>query len=462
MQKSKLILTICSIILAICIFILVYKYVDSTFLVVLLNFLTLLISLSALIISMFIFSKFKRESNKTSINKSIEPSIESNAILPLKSSVRFSDVAGINEAKDELKEIVDFLKNPNKYQKLGITLPKGVLLAGSPGVGKTLIAKALANEAGVPFFYQSGALFVDTFVGVGAKKVRELFNAAKLNSPSIIFIDEIDAVGKKRGGAKLTNEHENTLNQLLMEMDGFKENSGVIVIAATNTPESLDSALLRAGRFDRKIFIELPNMNERKDILDIYLKKKNTNLDSSFIASMTAGFSGAMLSNFVNEAALNALKNGREKINKDDFIAVKDKVEFGLRKTILLNDFDKEIYSIYGAGKIQIAKLLNIELDKTTLFTITHKFIDYKFLSKEKLMHLIAFYLAGNEALKLIKNDYFGIGKNDYIEAKNLDKIALDSGLIESSILNEAKKLISFNIEELKETAKILNTNERL
>ncbi|MBR4141454.1 MAG: AAA family ATPase, partial [Campylobacter sp.] len=194
------------------------------------------------------------------------------------SEVKFKDVAGISEVKDELIEIVDFLKNPSKYKNFGIKLPKGILMAGPPGVGKTLIAKAVAGEAGVPFFYQSGATFAEVYVGVGAKRVRELFAKAKANAPSIIFIDEIDAVGKSRGEGR-NDERETTLNQLLTEMDGFEDNSGVIVIAATNKIDMIDEALLRSGRFDRRIFISLPNYHDRIEILKIYLKDKKCNVN---------------------------------------------------------------------------------------------------------------------------------------------------------------------------------------
>ena len=252
-------------------------------------------------------------------------------IEPQKSDVTFADVAGISEVKEELVEIVDFLKNPQKYKEFGIKLPKGVLLVGPPGVGKTLIAKAVAGEAGVPFFYQSGATFVQMFVGVGAKRVKSLFNKAKQNAPSIIFIDEIDAIGKVRGALR-NDEREATLNQLLTEMDGFEKSEGVIVIAATNKVELLDDALLRAGRFDRRVYVELPGLDDREGILKIYLKNKPFKGDVREIAKMTVGFSGAALASLVNEASIYALNSNKKSIGIEDFLAVKDKVLAGKKR----------------------------------------------------------------------------------------------------------------------------------
>jgi len=252
--------------------------------------------------------------------------LESN-IKPISSNITFKDVAGIKEIKEELEEIVDFLNNPTKYNKFGVKLPKGVLLVGAPGVGKTLIARAVAGEAKVPFFYQSGSSFVHIYVGMGAKKVRELFIQAKLNAPSIIFIDEIDAVGKVRSGHS-NDEREATLNELLTQMDGFDGESGVIVIAATNKIEVLDDALLRAGRFDRRLYIGLPNIEDRKQILKLYLKDKNSKLNIEKLANETVGFSSAALSTLVNEALLNMIKNNRKVLNYSDIEVAKNKLEF--------------------------------------------------------------------------------------------------------------------------------------
>jgi len=245
--------------------------------------------------------------------------------------VSFKDVAGIQDVKEELEEIVDFLKNPARYKRYGITLPKGVLLVGPPGVGKTMIAKAVAGEASVPFFYQSGATFVQIYVGMGAKRVKELFSQAKANAPSIIFIDEIDAVGRARGGMR-NDERESTLNQLLTEMDGFEDSSGVIVIAATNKIDIIDEALLRSGRFDRRIFISLPDKNDRLEILKAYMRNKPTEVDLESLANMSVGFSGAALATFVNEAAINALRRGSTILELGDFVAVRQKVLMGKKK----------------------------------------------------------------------------------------------------------------------------------
>ena len=248
---------------------------------------------------------------------------KSNAKVYVKSSVgiRFSDVAGEDEAKDSLKEIVEYLHDPSKYREIGATMPKGILLVGPPGTGKTMLAKAVAGEANVPFFSMSGSEFVEMFVGMGASKVRDLFKQAKEKAPCIVFIDEIDAIGKKRDGQLGGNdEREQTLNQLLTEMDGFEENTGVIILAATNRPESLDPALTRPGRFDRRIPVELPDLKGREDILKVHAKKIKVaqEVDWNKIARMASGASGAELANIVNEAALRAVRDGRQYATQAD------------------------------------------------------------------------------------------------------------------------------------------------
>ncbi|NPA64984.1 MAG: ATP-dependent metallopeptidase FtsH/Yme1/Tma family protein, partial [Epsilonproteobacteria bacterium] len=287
-------------------------------------------------------------------------------IVPQVSSVTFDDVAGVDEVKEELEEIIDFLKNPQKYRSFGVRMPKGVLLVGPPGVGKTLIAKAVAGEAGVPFFYQSGSAFVQIYVGMGAKRVRELFKKAKEVAPSIVFIDEIDAVGKARGGMR-NDEREATLNQLLTEMDGFDDNGGVIVIGATNKIEVLDEALLRPGRFDRRIFVSLPNKKERARILEIYLRSIPHAVEVERLADMTVGFSGAALSSFVNEAALHALRRGGGVVRLEDFEAVREKVLFGKKKILSFGEREKEIQAIYQAAKALAAYWWGEEFDKLGL-----------------------------------------------------------------------------------------------
>ena len=279
-------------------------------------------------------------------------------------NVTFKDVAGLEEAKVEIMEVVDFLKNPEKYTKLGGKIPKGVLLVGPPGTGKTLLAKSVAGEANVPFFSLSGSDFVEMFVGVGASRVRDLFNNAKSKAPCIIFIDEIDAIGRARGKSAITggnDERESTLNQLLTEMDGFGTNSGVIVLAATNRADILDKALLRAGRFDRQIHVELPDVNERKEIFQVHLKpiKKDESLDIDFLARQTPGFSGADIANVCNEAALIAARNGKKAVDKDDFLAAVDRIIGGLeKKTKVMTAEEKRTIALHEAGHATISWLL--------------------------------------------------------------------------------------------------------
>lgn len=339
--------------------------------------------------------------------------------IPLDSGVRFKDVAGISEVKEELLEIIDYLKNPRFYQNLGIALPKGVLLVGPPGVGKTMIAKAVAGEASVPFFYQSGSSFVQIYAGMGAKRVRELFMKAKANAPSIVFIDEIDAVGKARGSAR-SDEREATLNQLLTEMDGFEDSSGVIVIAATNKIEVLDEALLRSGRFDRRIYVELPNLEERKSILELYLRGKKHSLDIHQIARLCVGFSGAALAALVNESALNALRHKRQEITIEDILATKDKVLVGKKKALSLSEKEKEILAIYQGAKALSAYWLEVDFDKIGLVGESFKQVDKELISKQELMSKIKVAMSGNIATKLIYQQSFSNAKDDVAKAKEI------------------------------------------
>jgi cell division protease FtsH len=277
--------------------------------------------------------------------------------------VTFADVAGVDEAKEELTEIVDFLSNPKKFTRLGGRIPKGVLLVGSPGTGKTLLARAVAGEAGVPFFSISGSDFVEMFVGVGASRVRDLFVQGKKNAPCLIFIDEIDAVGRQRGAGLGGghDEREQTLNQLLVEMDGFESNEGVILIAATNRPDVLDPALLRPGRFDRQVIVPTPDLKGRKHILEVHTKRTplsgDVNLD--VIAKSTPGFSGASLENLVNEAALQAAKQSKNVVAMEDFEYAKDKVIMGKeRRSLIMTDEEKRVTAYHEAGHALVAKLL--------------------------------------------------------------------------------------------------------
>jgi len=288
--------------------------------------------------------------------------------------VTFQDVAGIDEAKDELEEIIQFLKDPKKFTKLGGRIPKGVLLMGSPGTGKTLLARAIAGEAGVPFFSISGSDFVEMFVGVGASRVRDLFEQGKKHAPCIIFIDEIDAVGRHRGAGLGGghDEREQTLNQLLVEMDGFESNEGVILIAATNRPDVLDPALLRPGRFDRRIVVPRPDVNGRNGILKVHTRKTplSPEVDLDAIARGTPGFSGADLENLVNEAALLAARTNKERLDNRDFEFAKDKVMMGAeRRSMIISDKDKRITAWHEAGHALVA-MLTEECDPVHKVTI--------------------------------------------------------------------------------------------
>lgn len=281
-----------------------------------------------------------------------------------KVQVTFKDVAGLEGAKEEVQEVVDFLKNSEKYTKLGGKIPKGVLLVGPPGTGKTLLAKAVAGEAKVPFFSLSGSDFVEMFVGVGASRVRDLFAQAKAKSPAIIFIDEIDAIGRARGKGNFTggnDERENTLNQLLTEMDGFGTDTNVIVMAATNRADILDKALMRAGRFDRSIYVDLPELHERKEIFDVHLAKikLDENIDREFLAKQTPGFSGADIANVCNEAALIAARNGHESVNKQDFLDAVDRIIGGLeKKNKAIKPSEKRRVAYHEAGHATISWLV--------------------------------------------------------------------------------------------------------
>ncbi len=279
-------------------------------------------------------------------------------------NITFNDVAGLEEAKTEVMEIVDFLKNPKKYTNLGGKIPKGALLVGSPGTGKTLLAKAVAGEAQVPFFSLSGSDFVEMFVGVGASRVRDLFKQAKDKAPCIIFIDEIDAIGRARGKGSVmggNDERENTLNQLLVEMDGFGTDSGIIILAATNRADVLDTALLRPGRFDRQIYVDMPDINERRAIFNVHLKpiKLEPNIDINFLAKQTPGFSGADIANLCNEAALIAARKGHESVTKQDFLDAVDRIIGGLeKKNKIITKEEKEVIAYHEAGHATVSWLL--------------------------------------------------------------------------------------------------------
>lgn len=340
-------------------------------------------------------------------------------VQALTSNVTFEDVAGIKDVKEELEEIIDFLKEPQKYRDLDIRLPKGVLLVGPPGVGKTLISKAVAGEANVPFFYQSGASFVHIYVGMGAKRVSELFKKAKQMAPSIIFIDEIDAVGKSRGESR-NDEREATLNQLLTEMDGFEDSSGVIVIGATNKIEMLDEALLRAGRFDRRIHISLPDLEDRSKTLALYLAHKPNEVNIEKVARSTVGFSAAALDTLTNEAAIYAMREGRSVVETSDLEAVKEKVLLGKRKILSFTEEEREIQAIYQGAKAVIATWLDIEFDKIGIVNTRLLTQEHEILSKSQLLSRIKMYLAGSIATNMHYNEQFTNAASDIAQAKEI------------------------------------------
>ena len=345
--------------------------------------------------------------------------------------VRFKDVAGCDEAKEDVQEIVDFLRAPNKLQRLGGRSPRGVLLVGSPGTGKTLLAKAIAGEAGVPFFTISGSDFVEMFVGVGAARVRDMFETAKKNSPCIIFIDEIDAVGRQRGAGLGggNDEREQTLNQLLTEMDGFEGNNGVIILAATNRPESLDPALTRPGRFDRRVPVELPDLQGREAILKVHAKKveHEDNIDFLAVARMASGASGAELANIVNEAALRAVRDGRTKVTQSDLEESIEVVIAGYqKKNAILTDHEKWIVSYHEIGHALVAACQShsAPVQKITIIPRTSGALGYTMqvdegnhylMNKEEIENKIA-TLTGGRAAEEVKFGSITTGASNDIE----------------------------------------------
>ncbi len=352
-----------------------------------------------------------------------------------KNKITFDDVAGVDEEKEELEEIVEFLKNPKKYTDMGARIPKGVLLVGQPGTGKTLLAKAVAGEAGVPFFIISGSDFVEMFVGVGASRVRDLFEQAKRNAPCIIFIDEIDAVGRQRGAGLGGghDEREQTLNQLLVEMDGFSANEGVIVLAATNRPDVLDKALLRAGRFDRQIVVGAPDVKAREQILEVHSKKKrlSDDVDLRIIAKNTSGFAGADLENVLNEAALLAARRNKTEIGMQEIEDAMVKVTMGPeKKTKVRSDHEKKLVAYHEAGHAVVSKFLPTQdpVHEISIvprgmaggYTMYRPTEDKSFMSKTAMEEQIISLLGGRVAEAIILNDISTGASNDIERASQI------------------------------------------
>lgn len=395
--------------------------------------------LAPFLIILFFFWLISRQVKSTSFQAFSFGKSKARVVMPddKKEKVTFRDVAGVEEAKEELIEIVDFLKNPKKFLNIGAKIPKGVLLIGPPGSGKTLLAKAVAGEAGVPFFHLSASEFVELFVGVGASRVRSLFSDAKKAAPSIMFIDEIDAVGRYRGAGLGGghDEREQTLNQILVEMDGFETHESVIVIAATNRPDVLDPALLRPGRFDRRVILDLPDLKAREEILKIHArgKKMEEDIDLKQIAERTPGFTGADLENLVNESAILAARNDREKIKQLDLINSIEKVLLGPeRKSHILTKDEKKISAYHEAGHALVAaslafsdpvhKISIISRGRAAGYTLKLPIEDRHLFSKKHFLAELAVALGGYVAEKLIFNDLTTGASDDLKKATAIAK----------------------------------------
>ena len=402
---------------------------------------SLLVSLLGWILPLVVFIALGQFMSRKMMQKMGGPNAmafgKSNAKVYVKSSegIKFADVAGEDEAKENLQEIVDYLHDPTRYKEIGASMPKGVLLVGPPGTGKTLLAKAVAGEASVPFFSMSGSEFVEMFVGMGASKVRDLFKQAKEKAPCIVFIDEIDAIGKKRDGQLGGNdEREQTLNQLLTEMDGFEGNTGVIILAATNRPESLDPALTRPGRFDRRVPVELPDLKGREDILRVHARKIKVegDVDYNRIARMASGASGAELANIVNEAALRAVRNGRDRATQADLEESIEVVIAGYqKKNAIMTDHEKRIVACHEIGHALVAakQTNSAPVQKITIVPRTSGALGYTMqveegnhylMSKEEIENKIATFTGGRAAEEVVFGSVTTGASNDIEQATKL------------------------------------------
>ena len=402
---------------------------------------SLLVSLLGWILPLVVFIALGQFMSRKMMQKMGGPNAmafgKSNAKVYVKSSegIKFADVAGEDEAKENLQEIVDYLHDPTRYKEIGASMPKGVLLVGPPGTGKTLLAKAVAGEASVPFFSMSGSEFVEMFVGMGASKVRDLFKQAKEKAPCIVFIDEIDAIGKKRDGQLGGNdEREQTLNQLLTEMDGFEGNTGVIILAATNRPESLDPALTRPGRFDRRVPVELPDLKGREDILRVHARKIKIegDVDYNRIARMASGASGAELANIVNEAALRAVRNGRDRATQADLEESIEVVIAGYqKKNAIMTDREKRIVACHEIGHALVAakQTNSAPVQKITIVPRTSGALGYTMqveegnhylMSKEEIENKIATFTGGRAAEEVVFGSVTTGASNDIEQATKL------------------------------------------
>lgn len=433
---------------------------------------------ASLLLLGIIFYIYKREKSISKSSSSLPaqtPLLKSTDIQPIKpnQSIMLDSIAGISGVKNELQEIIDYLHNPNKYNALGLRMPKGILLVGPPGVGKTMIAKALANESKVPFFYQSGSSFAQIFVGSGAKKVQELFAQAKACKSAIIFIDEIDSVGKKRGFGR-NDERESTLNQLLTEIDGFVQSSNLIVIGATNNAEVLDPALLRNGRFDRKIYIDLPTPQERIEIFELYLQNKNYDFNHHKIALECAGFSGAMIEYLINEAGLLMLREKRSAITHQDILNAKHKITLSLKKFPTLTSSQKELLSIYQGAKAVFALKHYLAFEKVALWEEECLWEIPTPLTQDQTFNLLHFYLCGYQTLLTLKNQKLTLAKDDLKKAKILaneitqeyamgkDLFADNTQEIMTSSLTNLETFIQTHTQEIQLIAQTLFENESL